>query len=200
MMTEGPPDESGRARKRPSGAGAISITLVAALQLVCGAFFVFDLASTIFGWRTTPISWSLREAIEIMATLGLILGMVLGGLLIRTLSVAVIVLALAALPAAADFETGISYYKSGKYLEAAGEFQALVAERFDDWGLTPSERDVALFMLKGFSNAEIAALRETSEGTIKAQSTAVFRKAGVTGRAQLLSGFIEDVMSVGDER
>jgi tetratricopeptide (TPR) repeat protein len=49
----------------------------------------------------------------------------------RRLGVAAIVLALAALPIAADFETGISYYKSGKYLEAAGQFQALVDENPD---------------------------------------------------------------------
>jgi tetratricopeptide (TPR) repeat protein len=35
-------------------------------------------------------------------------------------------LALAGATAAADLQTGLSYFKSGKYLEAAGEFQALV--------------------------------------------------------------------------
>ncbi len=151
--------------------------MIAALQVICGFFFVYELASTAFGLRTTPISWTLHEAIEIMATIGLILGMVLGGLLIRNLL--------------------RQRQRSEQMLRAAaGEFHQMVLERFDDWGLTPSERDVAYFMLKGLSNAEIATLRETSEGTIKAQSTAVFRKAGVTGRAQLLSGFIEEVMAV----
>ena len=41
---------------------------------------------------------------------------------------------------------------------------------------------------------EIARLRETSEGTIKAQTAAIYRKAQVTGRPQLLSLFIEDMM------
>jgi DNA-binding NarL/FixJ family response regulator len=44
------------------------------------------------------------------------------------------------------------------------------------------------------STAEIAGLRATSEGTIKAQTNAIYRKAGVTGRPQLLSLFIEDLM------
>jgi hypothetical protein len=35
------------------------------------------------------------------------------------------------------------------------------------------------------STAEIAALRSTSEGTVKAQTNAIYRKAGVTGRSQL---------------
>ncbi|HLS58150.1 MAG TPA: helix-turn-helix transcriptional regulator, partial [Paracoccaceae bacterium] len=60
--------------------------------------------------------------------------------------------------------------------------------------LTPSERDVAWFTLKGLSIAEIARMRQTSEGTVKAQSNAIYRKAGVSGRAQLLSLFIEDLI------
>jgi DNA-binding NarL/FixJ family response regulator len=44
------------------------------------------------------------------------------------------------------------------------------------------------------STAEIATLRNTSEGTVKAQTNAIYRKAGVTGRPQLLSLFIEDLM------
>jgi DNA-binding CsgD family transcriptional regulator len=73
----------------------------------------------------------------------------------------------------------------------------LLAERFADWGLTPAERDVALFAIKGMSTAEIAALRNTSEGTVKAQTNAIYRKAGVSGRPQLLSLFIEDLMGEG---
>ena len=53
----------------------------------------------------------------------------------------------------------------------------------------------ALLLIKGLSLAEIAALRETREGTIKAQSNAIYRKAEVAGRAQLVSLFIEDLMA-----
>ncbi|SIO31812.1 regulatory protein, luxR family [Vannielia litorea] len=60
--------------------------------------------------------------------------------------------------------------------------------------LTPAERDVALFAMKGVSTAEIAVLRNTSEGTVKARTAAIYRKAGVTGRPQLMSHFIEDLM------
>jgi DNA-binding CsgD family transcriptional regulator len=70
----------------------------------------------------------------------------------------------------------------------------LLEERFVEWGLTPSERDVALFAIKGLSTAEIATLRSTSEGTVKAQTNAIYRKAGVSGRSQLLSLFIDDLM------
>lgn len=78
---------------------------------------------------------------------------------------------------------------------ASGAFHELLQGYFDRWELTPSEREIALFTLKGFSNAEIAELRHTKEGTVKAQSNAIFRKAGVTGRTQLLSHFIEELIN-----
>ena len=53
---------------------------------------------------------------------------------------------------------------------------------------------MALFAVKGLSTQEIAVLRSTSEGTVKAQTNAIYRKAGVSGRSQLLSVFIEDLM------
>ena len=68
--------------------------------------------------------------------------------------------------------------------------------RFDQWGLTQAEREVALFAIKGLSVQEMARLRATSEGTIKAQTASIYRKANVTGRPQLLSLIIEDLMGV----
>lgn len=77
---------------------------------------------------------------------------------------------------------------------ASGAFHALMREQFSKWALTSSEAEVALFTLKGMSNSEIAQLRGTSEGTVKAQSNAIFRKAGVNNRAQLLGLFVEDLI------
>ena len=79
---------------------------------------------------------------------------------------------------------------------ASGAFRELLDSFFDKWKLTPSEQEIALLTIKGFSNAEIADLRNTREGTVKAQSNAIFRKAGVSGRPQLLSHFIDEL--VGD--
>ena len=77
---------------------------------------------------------------------------------------------------------------------ASGAFMDLLTARLEEWGLTPAEKDVALFAIKGLSTAEIAVMRATSEGTVKAQTNAIYRKAGVTGRPQLLSLFIDDLM------
>ncbi|WP_420411522.1 helix-turn-helix transcriptional regulator [Roseibium sp.] len=77
---------------------------------------------------------------------------------------------------------------------ASGAFAKLLEEHFEIWKLTPSEADVALLALKGFSIAEIASYRETAEGTVKAQCNAIYRKAGVSGRPQLLSLFIDELL------
>jgi DNA-binding CsgD family transcriptional regulator len=44
------------------------------------------------------------------------------------------------------------------------------------------------------TSADIAQSRGTSEGTVRAQTAAVYRKAGVKGRAQLFGLFIEDLI------
>lgn len=80
---------------------------------------------------------------------------------------------------------------------ASGAFHQLIEESFDAWSLTPSERDVALLVIKGLSISEIAKARRTKEGTIKAQCNAIYRKAGVSGRTQLLGLFIDELMDGG---
>lgn len=151
------------------------VAAVLAVQVLCSAFFVSDILFSVLGVRASPINWQLRELLEIAAALGLVLGVVLGALALRN-----------SMRARTRAEEGLR--------RASGVFMDLLAERFDEWGLTPAERDVALFAIKGMSTAEIAALRTTSEGTVKAQTNAIYRKAGVSGRSQLLSLFIEDLM------
>lgn len=77
---------------------------------------------------------------------------------------------------------------------AAGAFHDILTDHFDNWALTPAERDVAMFAIKGFSIAETAQLRGSAEGTIKSQLNAVYRKAGVPGRAALLGLLIDDLI------
>lgn len=151
------------------------IALVFLVQAICALFFVSDILSSLFGIYTRPLAWELREMLEIGAAVGLVLGLILGGVLI--------VSSLRARNMAQE-----------RLRRASGAFMDLLEERFTLWGLTPAERDVALFAIKGLSTAEIAVLRNTSEGTVKAQTNAIYRKAGVTGRPQLLSLFIEDLI------
>lgn len=78
---------------------------------------------------------------------------------------------------------------------ATGAFAAMMDDQFTRWGLTAAERDVALLSVKGLSVSEIAAMRRTAAGTVKAQSAAIYRKAGVSNRAEMISVLIEDLIA-----
>lgn len=151
------------------------ILAILIVQVASAFFFVADILSSYIGFWTTPLSWELREYLELSATLGLTLGVVLGIWALRR----------------AVRDRNLAQQRLRR---ASGAFMNLLDERFTEWALTPAEKDVALFAIKGMATAEIAVLRATSEGTVKAQTNAIYRKAGVTGRSQLLSLFIEDLM------
>jgi DNA-binding CsgD family transcriptional regulator len=67
--------------------------------------------------------------------------------------------------------------------------------QFSRWNLTEAEREVALLLLKGLSLKEIAAIRATTERTVRAQARALYSKAGLTGRASLSAFFLEDLLA-----
>ena len=77
---------------------------------------------------------------------------------------------------------------------ASGAFQDVIEHYFHVWGLTNAEKDVALLSIKGVSISEIAAMRQTREGTIKAQNAAIYRKSGVSSRSELLSVMVEELL------
>ncbi len=61
------------------------------------------------------------------------------------------------------------------------------------WSLTPSEREVALLLLKGLSLKEIASVRKTKEKTIRSQCVSIYNKSGLSGRSELAAFFLEDL-------
>jgi DNA-binding CsgD family transcriptional regulator len=69
-------------------------------------------------------------------------------------------------------------------------FGAAIDREFVKWGLTEAERDVALLLLRGLSHKEIAVERRTSEGTVRQQALAIYRKAGLSGRSNLSAFFL----------
>jgi len=145
------------------------------VQASCTVIFIWDLVSSLFGLRMSPLSWETRELLEIGAAIGLLLGLVMGALVL--------------------YRSHLRSSRVEAQLRAAsGAFMELVNARFTEWALTPAEREVALFAMKGMSLHDIARIRSTSDGTVKAQSNAIYRKAEVTGRPQLLSLFIDELM------
>lgn len=82
---------------------------------------------------------------------------------------------------------------------ARGALGDVIAAQFTQWGLTPAERDVGFLALKGLDVAEIAEVRGAASGTVRAQLTRIYAKAGVTGRAQFAAWFVEDLLGEGLE-
>ncbi len=72
-----------------------------------------------------------------------------------------------------------------------------VERQFERWHLTNAESEVALLLLKGLSLKEIAATRSVSERTARDQARGVYRKAGLSGRADLAAFFLEDLLLPG---
>ena len=151
------------------------IWVLLGLQVVLASVFTFDVAADWFGVDEAPELQRLYH-FEFVVAPALIAGLIATGLYLHNLT-----RQQAALRRQLDI--------------ASGAFSRLLDTQFDQWKLSASERDVALLAIKGLSVSEIAGIRNTKEGTIKAQCGAVYRKAGVTGRLQLLSLFIEDLMS-----
>ena len=145
------------------------------IQVLCAGAFVVSLAMSILGLQRDGTSWQLREALEISASVGLVIGSILG---VRSVMLA----------------RRNQRQAEEALRSASGAFASVVDEKFDRWALTKAESDVAWLVIKGFSTRETAELRGTSEGTIKSQCNAIYRKVGVTGRAQLLSLIVEDLL------
>ncbi len=146
-----------------------------AVQGLAGGYFLWTILAAVLGLPELPLRWQARELLDLAAALGLVFGTVLS-----------VRLALQARRAGDRAETARRL--------AAGAFSKVVDDYFAGLDLTSAERDVAWYMVKGFSQAEIARLRGTAVGTVRAQSTAVYRKAEVSGKAQLISRIVEDLL------
>lgn len=75
-----------------------------------------------------------------------------------------------------------------------------VDRQFVLWGLTPAEREVALLLLKGYSHKQVARASGRNERTARQHASAVYRKAGLSGRAELAAFFLDDLMLPEAER
>ena len=150
---------------------------VLALQVLCIMFLATEAALDMVGVELEDLLGT-RDVLEFAVVAALVLGAVFIASEIRAL--------LRRQKALED-----------QIMAASGAFQELLEQHFTDWGLTASERDVALMAIKGLSIAEIAELRQTAQGTVKAQCNKIYAKADVSGRPQLLSLFIEELMADG---
>ena len=93
-----------------------------------------------------------------------------------------------------SLQKGIKKEKS-KTARLAGELLSVIRDQFSQWNLSPSESDVALFLIKGLSMKEIAEARNVKEKTVRLQASSIYAKSGCDGRHELAAHFIEDLMS-----
>ncbi len=90
-------------------------------------------------------------------------------------------------------------WRASAQLALAGLGRA-IDEQFASWGLTPTEREIALMLLKGRSHKAIAYATGRSERTVRQHAVTVYGKSGLGGRAELAAFFLEDLMLPESER
>lgn len=75
-----------------------------------------------------------------------------------------------------------------------GELSNIIQTQFQTWQLTQSEKEVALLLLKGLTLEEIAQVRDTKEKTVRQHASNLYKKAGLSGRHELVAYFFEDLL------
>lgn len=85
----------------------------------------------------------------------------------------------------------LSFPRGSKLTE---EFWESVKEQFAAWKLSHSEEELAKFLLRGFSNQQIAAIRNRSLRTVENQILAIYRKSAMTGKLDFIAYFIEPLL------
>lgn len=82
--------------------------------------------------------------------------------------------------------------KSKQFIQ---EFQAHLSQKFEDWDLSKSEKEISLLLLQGKSSKEIAAFRFTSERTIRNQCRSIYEKSGLSGKNEFSAYFLNEMIA-----
>ncbi|MEI4487941.1 LuxR C-terminal-related transcriptional regulator [Frigidibacter sp. MR17.14] len=158
---------------RPDRREPLALASLLLVQAVAAVFFVGDALADLLVDPLAP-----ESLFEGLVAVALILGVVFSGWQLR--------------------RTLEHMQAQARALDTArGALAEVVGRQFTAWGLTPAERDVGLLALKGLDVAEIAAIRGAAAGTVRAQLTRIYAKAGVSGRAQFAAWFVEDLLDQG---
>lgn len=156
---------------RPRRGGPTLRAILLVVQAMAAVFFIVDVVADF-----AIDGADLHNAFEALIAVALMIGVVLGALEMRR-----------ALERAGRAETALK--------AASGALAELIAARFEEWALTPAEREVAMLALKGFDVAEIASQRGAAAGTVRAQLARIYAKSGASGRAQFVALFVEDLLA-----
>jgi len=146
------------------------MTIVVVLQALATLFFLLDFAGDV---ARDGIGRHLL--IEGAAAIALLAAVVFGAFHVRSLILA-----------ARQDEVAVAIVR--------GAAAQLIQLRFTQWKLTKAEADVALFALKGCDVHEIAQFRGAAAGTVRAQLTRIYAKAGVASQSSLIALFLEELI------
>lgn len=144
--------------------------MLVCVQAVAAIFFLVDAVGDV-----REGGWGIHLLLEGIVAAGLIVGVVLNARELRRM-----------LSSAARADATIR--------AASGAMAELIEMHCREWRLTPAETDVARLAIKGLGADEIARVRGAAPGTVRAQLTRIYAKAGVNGRAGLVSLLIEDLL------
>ena len=79
------------------------------------------------------------------------------------------------------------------------DFDSLLRKKFESWGFTDAEREIAILVLRGFTNAQIAELRETKVGTVKVQIHKLIQKTNSASRTDFMAVFMDEFLDFAAE-
>ena len=132
-------------------------------------FFVYDIISDIFVEKEFP---SYHLIIEMLVFVGVSAALVLGLQDIRQLR-------------------GKLLREENRNIILARALAESIDRQLEEWKLTPSEKEVSWFIIKGFRFSEIASFRGVKETTSRLQATNIYAKAGVSGRSEFVAEIIQ---------
>jgi DNA-binding CsgD family transcriptional regulator len=152
-----------------------ALGLLMAVQIICTAFFIGDVINDF-----QEVGWQIAADRHLYIELGI------------TISLCAAV--------AIEMRYLMWLLRRHAHLErsasiANAAIHDVIEAHFEMWKLTPAEQDVATFLVKGLSIAEIAEIRGSAEGTVKSHLNAIYRKSETKGRGELLSSIIDSLMS-----
>jgi DNA-binding CsgD family transcriptional regulator len=149
---------------------ATAMTIVVALQALTAMLFLADFATDV-----AEEGWTSHLAVEGAAAIALLVAVVVGAVQARAL-----------IEQARQDDLAVALSR-----QAVAD---LIQHRFADWRLTAAEADVALFAIKGCDAAQISQLRGAALGTVRAQLTRVYAKAGVNSQSALVALFLDELI------
>lgn len=84
--------------------------------------------------------------------------------------------------------------KNQKLSDLNLSFWHSIQDQFKAWSLTEAEKEIAILLLRGLSNQQIAAIRGKSLKTIENQSFSIYQKSGTTGKLEFIAYFISPLL------